>query len=169
MEADYLKTPSQRGLGLFDRSWHGKNIKGSQFISAAVDRLKAEGYPVEFFFVDDKPSNQMRFYQSQADIIVEQLIYGWWGSTFVEAAALGKPVVCYLRPSWKKIFMKSFPEYADLPIVEANVDTIYEVLKDLVTNADFRERAGAEARRFAEKHFDPSRNSQRLIQVLESL
>ena len=39
----------------------------------------------------------MRYYQVQADIIVEQLIYGWWGSTAIEGM-LGKPVTVILIP-----------------------------------------------------------------------
>ena len=136
---------------------------------AAVERLKHEGHAVDYFFIDNKPSNQMRFYQAQADIVVDQLIYGWWGSTTVEASALGKPVVCYLRPSWKQFFLKTFPEYDDLPIVEADTNTIYEVLKKLVTDAEYRRQKGRESRIFAEAHFDPVKNTQALIETLESL
>ena len=53
----------------------------------------------------------MRFYQAQADIVVDQLIYGHWGSTAVECMALGKPVVCYLDKRWKENFMDNYPEY----------------------------------------------------------
>lgn len=151
------------------RTWRGRNIKGSPFVMSAVERLKTEGYPVEYFFVKNKPSNQMRFYQAQADIVVEQLIYGWWGSTFVEASALGKPVVCYLRRSWKEFFFKVFPEYNDLPIVEANIENIYQVLKKLITDEPYRLKKGNDARLFAEQHFDPEENTQSLISLLEAL
>ncbi len=151
------------------RSWQGRNIKGSAFVISAIERLKKEGYPVEYYFIKDKPSNQMRFYQLQADIAVEQLIYGWWGSTFVETSALGKPVVCYLRPSWKKFFLKKFPEYNELPIVEANIENIYEVLKRLVTDDAYRLQKGKDSRRFAELHFDPVKNTQNLVSLFEAL
>jgi glycosyltransferase involved in cell wall biosynthesis len=151
------------------RDWQGRNIKGSPFVLAAIERLKNEGHPVEYFFIHDKPSNQMRFYQSQADIVVEQLIYGWWGSTFVETSALGKPVVCYLRPAWKDFFLKTFPEYSNLPVVEADTQSIYEALKKLVTDADYRRQKGEESRRFAEAHFDPEKNAEKLIKLLEAL
>ena len=108
----------------------------------------------------------MRFYQAQADIVVEQLIYGWYGSTFVETSALGKPVICYLRPSWKKFFLKTFPEYDSLPIVEADTKTIYKSLKKLVEDADLRFQIGLDSRRFAEKHFNPEKNTKNLIKVL---
>jgi glycosyltransferase involved in cell wall biosynthesis len=151
------------------RDFMNRNIKGSPFILAAIERLKNEGHSVEYFFIQDKPSNQMRFYQAQADIVVEQLIYGWWGSTFVETSALGKPVVCYLRPAWKDFFLKTFPEYSNLPVVEANTQTIYDVLKKLVTDADYRRQKGEESRRFAEAHFDPEKNTAKLINLLEVL
>jgi hypothetical protein len=48
-----------------------RNIKGSRYILAAIERMREEGYPVEYCFIEDKPSNQMRFYQAQADIVVE--------------------------------------------------------------------------------------------------
>ena len=64
------------------RSWKGRNIKGSPYIIEAIKRLKEEGHSVEYFFINNKKSNEMRFYQAQADIVVEQLIYGWWGVDF---------------------------------------------------------------------------------------
>lgn len=151
------------------RDWGGRNIKGSPFVAAAVDRLIAEGYPVEFLVVDGLPSNRMRFYQAQADIVVDQLIYGWWGSTFVEAASLGKPVVCYLRSSWKAFFLERFPEYSCLPVVEADVSSIYDALKTLVSDPGFRRQKGEQSRQFAEAHFNPALNTRALVDLLERL
>lgn len=156
-------------LSKSSRDWNGRNIKGSPFVLAAIERLKNEGYPVEYYFINDKPSNQMRFYQLQSDIVVEQLIYGWWGSTFVEASALGKPVVCYLRPSWKKFFFKTFPEYSSLPVVEADTSSIYDALKKLVIDTEYRRQKGEESRNFAELHFNPEKNAAKLIKLLKAL
>lgn len=151
-----------------DRTWKGRNIKGSPHVVAAIDRLQAEGYPVEYMYISNKHSNQMRFYQAQADIVVEQLIYGWWGSTGVETMALGKPVICYLRPSWKEHFLQVFPEYDDVPVMSATVHTVYDELKKLVENEALREQKGKESRVFAERHFDPAKNTKSLIDLLES-
>jgi glycosyltransferase involved in cell wall biosynthesis len=156
-------------LGGSDRDWQDRNIKGSPYVLAAIKKLQHEGHLVEYYYIEKKPANQMRFYQAQADIVVEQLIYGWWGSTGVETMALGKPVVCYLRPSWKTFFLKTFPEYDSLPIVEADINTIYDVLKKLVTDADYRRRKGEESRRFAEAHFDPEKNAKAFAKLLETL
>lgn len=151
------------------RNWKGRNIKGSPFVLEAIERLQNEGHSIEYFFIQDKPSNQMRFYQAQADIVVEQLIVGWWGSTFVETSALGKPVICYLRPSWKEFFFKTFPEYKTLPVIEADTKTVYDSLKKLVVDHDFRRMQGIESRKFAEQHFSVQKNTQSFIKYMESL
>jgi glycosyltransferase involved in cell wall biosynthesis len=151
------------------RNIKGRNIKGSPYIFAAIKRLRQEGHAVEYICFNDKPPNQMRFYQAQADIVVEQLIYGWWGSSGVETMALGKPVICYLRPQWKSFFLKKFPEYPELPIVEANTETIYEVLKKLVVDQEYRQKKGRESREFAESFFNPSKNAKALADLLLEL
>ncbi len=145
----------------------GKNIKGSPYILNAINKLKNEGYKVEYMYISQVPLNQMRYYQVQADIVVEQLIYGWWGSTGVETMCLGKPVVCYLRPSWKAFFMKKFKEYNNLPIIEANTRNIYCVLKKLVQKKELRKLKGYQSREFAEQHYDVKKNTAELIDFLE--
>ena len=152
-----------------DRNWDERNIKGSPYVLQAINRLKREGFPVEYTYIKDKPSNEMRFYQVQADIVVEQLIYGWWGSTFIEAASLGKPIVCYIRPEWKKFFFKTFPEHSSLPIVEADTDTIYPILKNLVSDENFRKELGVKTRKFAEAQYDPVRNTGEMIRLLKTI
>ena len=147
----------------------GKNIKGSAFVFDAVEKLKAQGHKVEYMYITDTPSRYMRYYQAQADIVVDQLIYGWWGSNLVEASALGKPVVCYLRPAWKEFFLKTFPEYKELPVIEANTANIYEVLEKLVVDHQYRLQMGNKSRQFAEDHFDPKKNALALTQLLLKL
>ena len=151
------------------RTMGGKNIKGSSYVLEAIDRLKVEGFPVEYYYIQDVPSKHMRYYQVQADIIVDQLVYGWWGSTGIEAMALGKPVVCYLRPEWKTFFLSTFPKYKSLPVVEANTETIYKALKMLVSNKEYREQKGEDSRKFAEQHFDAAKNTHELEKIFLSL
>jgi glycosyltransferase involved in cell wall biosynthesis len=168
-ETKNIRIMHSAALGKGSRDLNNKNIKGSPFIIRAIERLIAEGLPIEYMYVTNKHCSQMRFYQAQADVLVEQLIYGWWGSTFVEASALGKPVVCYLKPLWKTFFFKTFPQYQTLPVIEADIDSIYDALKNLVIDAEYRRQKGVESRQFAEKHFNPEENTKAFIKVLEDL
>ncbi len=160
-EYNLPKTNKLRILHSFydeDRNHNGKNIKGSPAVLEAINKLKEEGFNIEYMYINNVPSNKMRFYQVQSDICIEQLIYGCWGSTGVETTALGKPVILYLNKSWKKHFLEVFSEYKELPFIEANTSNIYEVLKNLISNQKLIKLYGKKSRKFAESHFDINKN-----------
>jgi Glycosyltransferase len=136
-------------VGNYDaRSKDGVNVKGTGPTLAAIERLQAEGYPVELTFVHDVPSINNRFVQVQADIIVDQLNYGRYGALAREGMMLGKPVVGRLlkqevdgRDATRCIL--------ESPIVSADETTIYDVLKGLVVDPQRRADIGAASRAHA--------------------
>jgi len=147
----------------------GKNIKGSPYVTAAINSLRAQGIDVELVSKTSEPSRIMRFHQVQADIIVDQLIYGGVGSTALEGMALGRPVICYIRDSWREALGQWFPEWRTCPIISATPDTVESEIRRLVEDADLRTHIGKESRRFAEKFLDVKRNVLELEQLLYSL
>ena len=153
---------------LENRKVDPKNIKGSHALVEAVGKLKNEGFDCQLEIISGVPSNEMKFYQAQADIIVDQLIYGSWGSTTIESLALGKPTICYIRPEWKRFYLETF-KLDELPIIEADIDTIYDVLKQLITNTDHLEEISQKSRSFAESMFDVNLNVDKLIAALQTL
>lgn len=146
-----------------------KNIKGTSFVIEAVDKLRSEGVQVSLVNLSGVASCEMRFHQVQADIVVDQLIYGGYGSTALEALALGKPVICYIRPAWKQLLSSHYPEWENCPIVSASPETVYEVLRKLVIDEEYRIRIGRESRRFAEKFLDVKKNVVEFETLLKSL
>src|SRR5262249_5089290 len=103
-----LKIPDQtvkiyHAVGNFDMrtSVEGRrNIKSTHVYVPTIQRLKDNGHDVELVFIKDVPGRFVRYYQLQADIVVDMLTYGFYGANVREAMMLGKPVVCYLRPEW---------------------------------------------------------------------
>ena len=151
------------------RNSNSLNIKGSVEIVEAIRRLANEFSNVELMEVSGVPSEEMVLLQRQADIVVDQLRYGCWGSTGIEALALGKVLICYVRPSWKDFFLSNFPEHRDIPVVQATTTDIYEVLKSLVLDSAKRDDLSKSSREFAANHYDSVKNTRALIQTLEML
>jgi glycosyltransferase involved in cell wall biosynthesis len=141
------------GVGNYaSRTKNEVNIKTTHLIVPAVEKLKADGYPVELIFCTNVPNKDVRFYQAQSDIVVDMLTYGFFGANVREALMLGKPAVCFLRPEWIDSMRAEVPGYADeLPVVSATPATIYNVLVDLITNPDKRRILGERGRAFALK------------------
>ena len=67
--------------------------KGTAHVIAACAQL-----PVELEIVEGLQHEQARERYRRADIVVDQLNAGWHGVFALEAMALGKPVVSYLKP-----------------------------------------------------------------------
>jgi len=147
------------------RNSNGKNIKGSDYVGKAIDRLRAEGFNCEYINLKGVSVSEMAQAQIESDIYIDQLIYGMWGSAAIEAMALGKPVICYLRPEWKEKFLKNFG-YSQLPIIEATIENIYEVLRDLLLDKTKIFQQGEYSRKFASEHYNISSNVNEFIQLI---
>jgi hypothetical protein len=153
---------------LENRTWHGKNIKGSWHIEKAIEKLKKEGYSCELIRINNLRSADMRFYQVQVDLIIDQLIYGHWGSTSLEGVALGKPVICYFNDEWKKNYIDTF-DIEVWPFIEANPETIYTVIKQLMDNRDLLPAYSRQSIEFSKLYLDVSKNAKEFTKILKSI
>ncbi len=126
------------------RTW----IKGTDYVVAAVERLKSEG--LEFEFRLKRQLSQAQMYQEIAncDIYVDELRCGSHGVTAVEAMAAGKPTITFIRPD----LILKYP--SDMPLVNANPDTIYDRLKELICEPALRVELSFRSRNYAEKYHD---------------
>ncbi|MES2984402.1 MAG: glycosyltransferase [Pseudomonadota bacterium] len=130
----------------------GINIKSSHIYLPLIEKLQAEGIPLELIAPTGIPNMQVRFLQMQADIFLEMLTFGWFGANAREAMMLGKPVICYIRPEWLESLRREIPEYADtLPIISATPHTVEAILRDLIANPQKRREIGERSRAFALK------------------
>jgi hypothetical protein len=161
------------GVGNFDsRSDAGdaRNIKSTHIYLKLIEELKAEGHPVELIFFKDVPNKQLRYYQAQADIVVDMLTFGWFGANVREALMLGKPVVSYVRPEWLEGMRKEIPEFVDeLPIVSATPETVKEVVLDLVNDREKRLEIGRRSRAFAVKHLSAEKAARSFDKIYSGL
>ena len=156
-------------MGNYDlRSVNGRNIKGTGAVVAAVERLRAEGIPARLVFKTGVPSRDMRFYQVQADIVVDQLNYGRYGATARECMMLGRPTVCYLRPEQPADVPPS-RALAECPLVSANEDTVYDVLKDLCVSPERRRSIGEESLAYAVKWHSAAACAERFERVYDRI
>ncbi len=146
------------------------NLKSTHVYIPLIARLKADGYPVELIFAKDIPSKEVRFYQAQADIVVDMLTYGFFGANVREAMMLGKPAICYLRPEWLESMRAEIPEYVDeLPVISATPETVYDVLKDLIAHPEKRQEIGRRGREFAVKWHSAEAGAIRFHKVYSKL
>ena len=147
------------------RRREGRDIKGTGAVLAAIERLRAEGFPVRLFFATGLPSTEVRFYQVQADIVVDQLNYGRLGANARESMMLGRPLITCLDPSQDG--RPPLQYIADAPAMHATETTVYDVLKSLLQDPGKRGELGLAARAFALKWHTPDVCALRFERVID--
>lgn len=123
-------------------------VKGTEEITSAFDQLRREGLAFEFKMV--RQLTQSEFYRELAscDVYVDELRCGSHGVTAVEAMAAGKPTVTFIRPD----LIEKYP--AELPLANANPDTITSVLRGLITDPALRSDLSIRSRQYVERYHD---------------
>jgi len=128
-----------------------REVKGTADVIAAVDSLRAEGAPVRLELVERVPHEEALRCIAATDIVIDQLRIGWYGGIAVEAMAIGRPVLCYIREEDPD----DNPFGSELPIVRTDAGRLASDLRGLIDARERRLEIAAAGRRFVERHHDP--------------
>lgn len=139
-------------------------VKGTSYFERACEKLKREGL-IDYKMISGVPHEEAIEILKESDIVVDQLIIGEYGVLSIEAMALGKPVVCFIRPRLENFYSKKWKNY---PVVCASIHNLEAVLKDLVLNPELRESLSKKGRLFVEEYHDAGKNAQHLIQIYKN-
>jgi hypothetical protein len=136
--------------------------KGTSAVLMAIDQLKSQ-YLFDFQLIQGVSRHEALQIVQKADIFLDQFVLGDHGMAALEAMALGKPVVCYIKPSM-------VGKYApDCPIVNANQDNLREVLESLLNKGRVRHEIGRESRTYVEKYHDAAVLAHKLVEIYKEM
>ncbi len=134
-----------------------RHIKGTRYLVAAVERLKSAGYALELDLLEGLTHKQVQILSRRADIAVDQLMMGAYGTFSIEMMAMGLPVVCRIRPELRKYYP------IDLPLVTAEPGNIYEVLESLITQPGSWGELGVRGIRYVQREHEMHRVAERAL------
>src|SRR4051794_26319258 len=154
--------PSDRERPIVVHAPSDRVRKGTQHVIAACARL-----PVDLEIVEGLRHEEARERYRRADIVVDQLNAGWHGVFAIEAMALGKPVVSYLKPDVVERAERAYG--TKVPIVSATKETLVDALRPLVESPARRREVGAASRAYVERVHDIDRIAARLLDLYARL
>ncbi|MCX8007092.1 MAG: glycosyltransferase [Coriobacteriia bacterium] len=132
--------------------------KGTEMIEAALDSLRGD---VEFEYVrlEGVPRREALATMMQADVVVDQVVLGDYGMAAIEAMALAKPVVAWVKPAIRVLYPP------DLPVVDARVEDLPQVLHRLLTDPELRTTIGTQGRRFVERYHNARLRAREMMEL----
>jgi len=140
----------ERPIVVFHAPNH-RELKGTRFLLAACEELRAEGEPIELRLVERVPNSEIHREMAKADIVADQFIIGWYALFAIEAMAMAKPVLCFLHPERVELYtMFSFA--GECPLVNTHAFEIKDRLRELIHDASRRRELGLAGRRYVENH-----------------
>ena len=159
---DYEPQPFREAPRLVLHAPTNRLIKGTPHIEAAFEKLRPRFPGVEFRTVEKLPWPELRELLAQADVLVDQVFMGWYGMVAVEAMALARPALAYVRPEFE-------PRAAGCPVVRITVDTLADELASLLDDAPRRRALGAAGRAWVESEHESHVIARRLVELYRGL
>lgn len=157
-----VATPEDRPRPVVLHAPSSRSRKGTEHVVEAC-----EGLDVELDIVEGLHHDEARRLYERADIVVDQLNAGWYGIFALEAMALGKPVLSYLRSEAVQETEKALG--IDVPIVPVTKETLRDRIAELAASPERRRQVGAASRAYVERVHDADRGADRLIEIYDAL
>lgn len=115
--------------------------KGTDIIESIFNRLKQEGIAFELITVRDMPNNELLQLLTEADVLVDEIVYNGPGALSFEGMLSGCAVATR--------YIETSPSVFRPPVWSINADNIYEKLKRLLTDAPLRKQLAEDGRAYA--------------------
>jgi hypothetical protein len=126
-----------------------RHVKGTDGLIAVVEELQQEGLRVSLDLVEKRPNAEVRAAVQAGDIVGEQFLAGY-ALFAIEGMATGKPVLSALNAMATDV-REDLAERG-LPIVDADLTTLKQRLRELVVDPRRRIELGEAGRRFVLAH-----------------
>lgn len=141
------------------RSVNGKNIKGTEVIKTTLENVSKYRHDLDFEIKTGINAESMRSYQDRFDVVIDQLHYGWWGSTTLEALSLGIPVMCHLKKEFIESFEQNFGiSEEELPIINVSAQNLEERILEILNKPEVLAEYRAKIPSFLKKFLDIENN-----------
>jgi glycosyltransferase involved in cell wall biosynthesis len=141
-----------------------RGFKGTHYLIEAVEQLSREGHRIELNLIEKIPNRQALEIYRSADIVFDQCLIGFHGYFALEALALGKPVIVYIRHPHLYLLAP-----VECPFINARSDQLLVTLRELVLDRPRLRSLGIRGREYIEKYFSLRAFANRLERVYREL
>lgn len=135
-----------------------KSIKGTFGIEEIISRLEKE-YSIELVVLHGLAREEALKRVAECDIFIDQMVLGMYGAAALEAMAMGVPTICYLSDANRR----RLP--AELPIINATLETLGDVLVGLIRNKEKLNDIGFMSHKYVNSMHSYSAISELLISI----
>jgi len=161
LEALTLREPPSNPRPLVMHAPTSREFKGTPYILGAVQQLKAEGLDFDFELIENMSHAAALARYRCADLVVDQVRAGGYGTLSMECAAMGVPCVTHIS-DW---FAPRCPEHP--PLIDATPESIKAVLLKCVAEGcdEVAPRTPVRRRDYVQRYHDARKVAATLLDI----
>ncbi|RME04265.1 MAG: hypothetical protein D6805_03725 [Planctomycetota bacterium] len=137
-----VHAPSERG------------VKGTRYILEALKKLKKR-YNIHVILVEKLPYSRALQLYRQADLVIDQVLVGWYGAFAVEAMKMAKPVAVYIRKEDLRHIPTQMARDLDEAVIGISLENIEEVLAYYLENPSLLRQKASGALEYVHRWHSP--------------
>jgi glycosyltransferase involved in cell wall biosynthesis len=133
-----------------------REFKGSRYVLDAFERARrSRGDDVELILVENLRHREALSRYRDADVVIDQVLLGWYGGFAVEAMKMGKPVIARIAEEDLHFIPEAMARDVRETVINAGPNSLYDAILRCVDDRQFlRERAAASLE-YANRWHDP--------------
>ena len=129
--------------------------KGTPHILAALENLKQK-YPIRIVLVEKKSHAEALEMYQQADLVIDQVLVGWYGSVAVEAMKMGKPVAVFIREEDLSFIPEQMVKDLKEAVIQIDPVNLETVLEEYLQNPRLLALKSEAGQAYVHRWHDPS-------------
>lgn len=143
-------------------------LKGTGLIEQALRRARDQlGLDLTYEIIVRADRRSALSAVANADVVIDQVVLGWYGAAAVEASCLGKPVICWI--SERQAAAAPADLMAALPFIVTNHSGIADVLKRFAKDRALLAETGRKCQDFARTWHHPVVVARSALRIYEQL
>jgi glycosyltransferase involved in cell wall biosynthesis len=137
--------------------------KGTEFVMKAIKKIKEKNLPFEFKLLKNLPNEEYQQLLMEADIYIDQLIWGGYGVAAQQALQMGIVVVAYITPERLNIYGDNSP------VQNANIHNLAEVLERLIRDSELRKQISKKSVLYFQNVHQPDNVAKKMLATYKFL
>lgn len=129
-------------------------VKGSRYIIAALENLK-KNYPIEIILIEGMSNKEALEICKRADLVIDQVLGGWYGGFAVEAMRMGKPVGVFIREEDLRFIPEKMAKDLKNAVINLNPFNIETVLEGYLQSPELLLSKSKAALEYVHRWHDP--------------
>lgn len=133
-----------------------REAKGTHHVTAAVQRIhRTHPGAIEYEVIEGMTHTEALRKYNDADVVIDQVLIGWYGAFAVELMNMGKPVIARIATEELQLVPDAMAREVTEAFINATPDTLYDTLLRCIEDRDFLARHAQAGEAYANRWHEP--------------